>query len=93
MLPVVKRVVGLPFQDGGEEHTGWLPAGAAMPLPTPLRNVIIDLEIQFDGSGYLLCFSARDGSMSGDTWHESLSQAEQAALECFGIEPVQWQSP
>jgi hypothetical protein len=91
MLNAVKRVSGLPFQLGGEEHSGWLPAGAAVPLPTPIHNVLLDVEIQFDGHGYLLCYSARDGSTSGDTWHQSLADAEQTAEEQFGIKPSQWQ--
>lgn len=91
MLDVVKRVSGLPFQFGGEEHSGWLPPGAAIPLPTPIRNVLLDVEIQFDGHGYLLCYSAQDGSTSSDTWHQSLSDAERAAEEQFGIKPTQWQ--
>jgi hypothetical protein len=91
MLDVVKRVSGWPFQGGEEEHSGWLPVGAAVPLRTPIHNVLLDVEIQFDGHGYLLCYSARDGSTSGDTWHQSLADAELTAEEQFGIEPSQWQ--
>ena len=90
MSTVVKRIVGLPVRFGGEEHTGWLPKGAAKPLPTPFRDVLLDIEIQKDQSGFLLCYSSRDGSISGDTWHESLVQAEQAATTYFDVRPSQW---
>ena len=89
---VVKRVVGLPIRIGGEEHTGWLPPGAATPLPTPIRDVVLDIEIQYDGDGYLLCYEAREGGFSGDTWHESLEDAELAAAESFGVQPSQWRA-
>ena len=45
MLVIVKRVTGVPVRFGGEEHRGWLPAGAAVPLPTPVRDVLLDIEI------------------------------------------------
>ena len=89
-MNVVKHVTGLPFQFGGEEHSGWLPRGAAKPLPTPVEKVILDIEIVFDGSGYLLCWKAREGQRFGDLWSETLSQAEAAASQYFDIERNQW---
>jgi hypothetical protein len=91
MSNVVKRIVGFPCRFGGEQHTGWLPAGAAVPLPTPVRDVLLDIEIEFDGYGYLLCYHSQDGTVHGDTWHQSLGDAEQSAAECFGVESRQWQ--
>src|SRR5262245_60197964 len=76
----VKRIRGLVLQLGGEPHSGWLPPGAATPLPTPVRIVCVDLEISFDGNGYLLICEARDGSFCWDTWHQTLSAAEVQAL-------------
>ena len=89
-MNVVKRITGMPFQFGGEKHSGWLPPNAAVPKPTPIQDVLLDVEIQFDGHGFLLCYSTQDGVISGDTWHESLSDAEQAAKEQFGIQASQW---
>ena len=89
-MSVVKHITGLPFQFGGEEHSGWLPRGAAKPLPTPVENVILDIEIVFDGSGYLLYWKAREGERFGDLWFETLAQAETGAYEHFGIEKNQW---
>lgn len=90
-MSTIKRIVGLPVRIGGEQHTGWLPAGAARPLPTPARDVLIDIEIQFDGHGYLLCYQSRDGDVYGDTWHQTLTEAEEVAAECFRLTPSQWQ--
>ncbi len=89
-MSVIERVVGFPVRIGREQHSGWLPAGAAMPLPTPVRDLLLDIEIQYEDSGYLLCFISSDGSVYGDTWHESLEDAGQAAAECFGVQRDQW---
>jgi predicted secreted protein len=85
-----KRIVGLEIHLGGEEPTGWLPPGASKPLPTPVRDVLVDLTIEFDGSGYLLVCCAQDGSFCWDTWHESLADAEQAAADTYGVRAEQW---
>ena len=89
-MPVVKRVIGLPFRFGGEEHSGWLPAGAAKPLPTPIQDVILDVQIESDPSGFLLVWSARDGDQWGDLWFQTLAGAEAAGQAYFGIEPNHW---
>jgi hypothetical protein len=92
-LSVVARASGVPVRIGGESHAGWLPRGAAIPLPTPVRNLIVDIEIQFDGTGYLLCYQSRDGSFVGDTWHHSLEDAKLSAVEQLGVQPSQWIEP
>jgi hypothetical protein len=89
-LEAIRRIEGLQVRVGGEPHSGWLPAGAAQPLPTPVRDVVMDLEIQFDGDGYLLCYASRDSSIYGDTWHKSAQEAEQAAADSFGADPSLW---
>ena len=91
-MNAVKFIKGRPATMGGEEHSGWLPAGAAKPLKTPLRHILLNFEIQFDGDGYLLCFESTDGTLSGDTWHQTLAAAEDAAKEWFGIAPSEWKS-
>jgi hypothetical protein len=88
---VVKQLSGHKIRIGGTQHSGWLPADAASPLPTPIREVVFDLEIQFDGSGYILCYVSQDGQLYGDTWHETLTEAEQVATEEFGVKIDQWQ--
>jgi hypothetical protein len=90
---VIKRVLGWPFQYGGDEHSGWLPPGAAKPLPTPVRNVLLDIAIEGDpASGYLLIYSAHDGSIDNDDWYQTLADAEKAADEVFGVKADNWQS-
>jgi hypothetical protein len=89
-MTIVGKVAGFAVTIGGEPHSGWLPPGAAMPLPTPIRHVVLDLEIEFDESGYLLCYVSRDGTVSGDTWHQSLEEAKEAATAFFGIERSRW---
>ena len=76
---------------GGTQHSGWLPEGSVNPLPTPIREVSFNLEIQFDGFGYLLCYISQEGYLYGDTWHETLIDAERAAAEYFGVKDNQWQ--
>jgi hypothetical protein len=91
-MGVVKRVAAHTVRVGGAQHSGWLPVGAAEPLPTPVRDVTFDIEIDFDGSGYLLCYRSTDGSLYADTWHETLADAEEAACELFGVRAEQWQA-
>ncbi len=88
----VRFIKNRPITIGGEEHSGWLPAGAATPLPTPVRHLLFNLEIQFDGDGYLLCHESTDGTVSGDTWHQTLFDAENAAQDWFGIAGSEWKS-
>jgi hypothetical protein len=94
-LAVIKRAAGVEHQFGGEEHSGWLPPGAATPLPTPVRRVTLDVAIEeTEGPGYLLILTAReDNSVGNDWWFDTLAQAEEAGLEWFGIGPSDWQEP
>ena len=89
---IVKRVTGWRLTVGGEQHQGWLPPGAADPRPEPVREVTFNLEILFDGEGWLLVFDSLHPEFCGDTWHESLEDAERQPQEDFGIEPSQWES-
>jgi len=91
-MRVVRRVLNRTVRFGGEEHSGWLPPGAAQPLPTPTINVLLNLEIvRGDGSGYFLQSSSTNISYVGDTWHESLEGAIEQAKFQFGIEPREWE--
>lgn len=92
-MTLLKFIKRRPQRIGGEQHTGWLPAGAATPMPTPIREILLELEIQFDGFGYPLCYSSTDGTLSGDTWHETIDDAESAAAVHFGIAASEWVSP
>ena len=86
----LKRASGIRLRLGGEEPTGWLPPGAARPLPTPVREVLVDIELQGDGAnGCLLIFQAQDESFCWDNWYESIQAAELAA-QVYGVEPSDW---
>jgi hypothetical protein len=91
MLVSVKTVTGHKVRVGGEQHSGWLPESASRPLATPVRDLLFDLEIQFDGFGYLLCYASQNGELNGDTWHKTLQEAEDVALEEFRVRYEQWQ--
>lgn len=90
LMTVVKHVAGWEFQFGGEEHSGWLSAGASVPLPTPIEKVVLDVEIVSEGAGFLLCWNAREGNQCGDLWFQSVDAAEETATEEFGIARTHW---
>lgn len=81
------------MQFGGEEHTGWLPPGAATPLPTPRELVTLDFEIQEDDGGYLLIWQGAEQRHCGDTWHASVRDALAQATLWFGLDPQEWSAP
>ena len=89
-MAVIKRFLGLPFRFGGAEHSGWLPPGAAKPLPTPIEDVVLNVEIEAIEGGFLLIYRSHDGSKFADNWFQTLEQAERAARDEFGIERDQW---
>ena len=91
-MTVVKQILGHHFTFGGEPHSGWLPDSATTPRPTPTLEVALNITIEFDGSGYLLCYASDDGAFANDTWHQTLEDAEQAAVENFGVHSDQWQT-
>ena len=79
------------MQVGGEEHSGWLPEGFVKPLPTPVRDLTFDFEIKDDGGGhFILDYESDDGSIFGDTWHETLDDAIAQANYAFGIVKDEW---
>ena len=66
-MAVLKRASGVSYEYGGEQHCGWLPPGAATPLPTPVRRVTLDVTIEgTEGAGYLLIFAAREDPAFGN---------------------------
>ncbi|HEY2589061.1 MAG TPA: hypothetical protein VGI81_25180 [Tepidisphaeraceae bacterium] len=91
-MSVVSRIDNFRITIGGEPHSGWLPPGAAVPLPTPKRDVVLSFVIEFDGSGYLLIVESTDGSVRGDTWHESVADAKVQAESWYGVSPSAWSS-
>jgi hypothetical protein len=92
-MAVLRRASGVSFEYGGHEHSGWLPPGAATPLPTPVQHVTLDVTIEGDDvCGYLLVFVAReDPDFGNDYWYENAADAEAAAKDWFGIGPGRWE--
>jgi hypothetical protein len=72
----------------GDQRSGWHPVTDM--TNTAVREVLLNIEIQFDGFGYLLCYSSADGLLFGDTWHESEHEAKQIAFEEFGVHSSEW---
>ena len=75
---------------GGEPHSGWLPAGASTPSPTPIRRATLDFRILEDDGGVVLEWVSRDTEHRGDRWYPSAAQAIADARELFGIEQGEW---
>jgi hypothetical protein len=59
---------------------------------------VLDLTIETEAGGYPLTWIARRPSgapaaappQSGDLWYKTLADAEQAALNSFGVRADQW---
>jgi hypothetical protein len=91
-MAVIKRLSAVPISFGGEEHTGWLPARAATPPPTPVEEALVDFEISEVEGGYILEGFSQNTSHHGDSWHETLEDALEQANIDFGIRPEEWHS-
>jgi hypothetical protein len=89
-VSVVERVNGFRVTVGGEQHSGWLPAGAAIPLPNPVREVDLDFAIESVGAVFLLLVESRDGCVSADTWHETIDDARGQAAAQYGVPREAW---
>jgi hypothetical protein len=91
-MAVIKRLLAVPVRFGGEEHSGWLPANASTPQPTPVDDALVDFEVNELEGGYILEWFSRNTNHHGDSWHETLDDAlEQASAE-FGVRPEEWHS-
>ena len=91
-------VRGWVWEHGGQAHEGWIPAGAAVPLPSPAVRVPVNLEVVPESGGWLLTWELAsstdtlpDSSLrSGDTWHDSVDDALQQAEVHFGVPRSSW---
>jgi hypothetical protein len=89
-MDVVRLITGRPVEFGGEEHHGWLPAGASTPPPTPIRTALLDLRILKSDDGFVLEWKSRNTEDSGDAWHSSIAEALEQARDAFGVQPSEW---
>jgi hypothetical protein len=91
-MVVIKSLSAVPTLFGGEEHSGWLPANAAKPPPTPVEEALVDFEISEVEGGYLLQWYSQNTSHSGDLWYETLEGALEQASSDWGIHVEEWQA-
>ena len=89
---VIKRILGVLVRFGGEEHSGWLPANAATPPPTPVEEALVDFEIDEMEGGYILEWCSRNTSHHGESWYETLEDALEQANAAFDVRPEEWRS-
>jgi hypothetical protein len=78
---------------GGDDHSGWLPKGAATPLATPVRRVDLALAIMTEGGGCTLEWRGPTQDTSGDRWYSSVEEAIADADNFFGIPEDAWAKP
>jgi len=92
---IVKQILGRKVSFGGEKHSGWLPHGAVTPKPTPVELVELNLRIEktSDGEGYFLIWEDQSGRYCGDTWHQTVDDAVEAAESYFQIVADEWEVP
>jgi hypothetical protein len=91
-MKTIKHIRGREVQRGGETHEGWLPRGAALPPPTPMQTVAVDLQILSEGgSSFVLEWNGPAPEWRGDTWHFTLEDAMAQAASSFGIRIEEWQ--
>jgi hypothetical protein len=91
-VAVIKQLRGVDVRFGGRPHRGWIPNGASVPPPTPEKIVKINFEIHQSNAGFFFVYGGSDPEYCGDSWHESLNEALEAAKESFGIEVDEWES-
>jgi hypothetical protein len=91
-MAVIKRLLAVPVRFGGEEHSGWLPANAVTPQPTPVEDALVDFEVNELEDGYILAWYSHNTSNHGDSWHETLEDALEHASAEFGVRPEEWHS-
>ena len=89
-MPIIGRIDNIRVIVGGESHSGWLPAGAAVPLPTPEREVVLSLTIESVDGHYLLIGHSQDGSHDFDDFHDSLESALADAEQSYGVPRSSW---
>jgi hypothetical protein len=78
----------------GSQHSGWgcpITEAHRVNCASPIREELFDIEVRYDGKGYLLCYSTYENALYGDSWHPTELEAKHAALEEFGVQFNEWQ--
>ena len=77
-----------PLRVTGHQHSGWSAAEDSDPSG---RQLPFEFSITDDGAGqFLLVYRSVDGSLYGDTWHETQNDAFKSAERQFGISRDEW---
>jgi hypothetical protein len=84
----VRCVVGGKMEPG----YGWMTAHSGRPLPEPVREVTLHIELQFEDSGYLVICTSDDPQIWCDNWYGSQEEAETAAADVYGVRPEDWKA-
>jgi hypothetical protein len=87
-MSAIKQKRGWILPVVGTQQGGWSVAGRG--VMGAIRELAFNVQIESDPGGYLLVYASQDGALFGDTWHETLAEAEEVALEEFGIPPSGW---
>ena len=90
-MKLLMQVLNKQIEFGGEEHTGWLPLGSAVPLPTNAERVVVDVRILETDGGFIVEWESANPHHSNDSWHATLVDAQDYAQDRFGIEASQWE--
>ena len=53
-MAAIKHLTAVRVRFGGEQHSGWLPANASTPPPTPVEDALVDFEVHEVEGGYIL---------------------------------------
>jgi hypothetical protein len=89
-MKILKQVLGKQIEFGGEEHTRWLPLNSAVPSPTHVDKVAMDVRIFETDGGFIVEWESQNLQHSNDSWHTTLADAQEYAQNQFGIEPSEW---
>lgn len=80
---------GRPLRITGFQYSGWRMAEDA---DSNGRVLPFNFSITDDGAGqFLLVYRSVDGSLYGDTWHETMDAAFASAQRQFGISREEWE--
>jgi hypothetical protein len=90
-MKLLKQVLGKQIHFGGAEHTGWLPLNSAVPPPTHLEKVAVDVRVLETDVGFIVEWESENPHHSNDSWHATLGDAQDFAQAQFGIEALEWE--